>query len=214
MLFLICFEQGVKIIYRWDGVLFVNPVKTVVNTLIDFNIITPGMRQYYEYAIEIMAERLLSLASMCVIAIALGKLIPALLFLGFFLLLRRHTGGYHANSFILCYVESLTIFTGIMILGDSIMSSYPILVIGALCISFVLIMFVGTINHPKMNFSVSELSESKKSSRYVLLLEFFIILSLNAIGASERCLGFMSWGIILCAISIVLAKITKQEVVK
>ena len=75
-------------------------------------------------------------------------------------------------------------------------------------------MFVGTINHPKMNFSVSELMESKKSARYVLVLETLIILSLNAMGASESCLGFMSWGIILCAISIVVAKITKQEVAK
>lgn len=196
------------------GVPIVNPIKSVVNTLIDFNIITPCMRQYYEYVIEIMAERLLSLASMFVIAIALGKIVPALLFLGFFLVLRRHTGGYHANSFILCYVESLAIFTVIMILGDRIAYSYPILVVSTLGISFVLILFVGTINHPKINFSVSELRESKKSSRYVLILELFIILSLNAIGASERCLSFMSWGIILCAISIVAAKITKQEVAK
>ena len=195
------------------GVSFVNPVKAAVNALISFDIITPAMRRYYEYAIEIMAEKLLSLISMCVIAIWLGKLVPAVLFLEFFLLLRRHTGGYHADSFILCYIESLAIYTVILLFGDSI-ASYPVLVLGALCISFVLIMFVGTINHPKMNFSVSELMESKKSARYVLVLETLIILSLNAMGASESCLGFMSWGIILCAISIVVAKITKQEVAK
>lgn len=188
-----------------------NPVKAAVNALVSFKIITPAMRRYYEYAIEIMAEKLLSLISMCVIAIWLGKLVPAVLFLGFFLLLRRHTGGYHADSFILCYIESLAVFTVILLFGDSI-ASYPVLVFGALCISFVLIMFVGTINHPKMNFSVTELMESKKSARYVLVLETLIILSLNAMGASESCLGFMSWGIILCAISIIVAKITKQEV--
>ena len=64
------------------------------------------------------------------------------------------------------------------------------MVFGALCISFVFIMLVGTINHPRMNFSVFELRESKKSARYVLILEILIILSLNAMGASKSYFGF------------------------
>ena len=88
-----------------------NPVKTAVNALINYNIITPAVRKYYEYAIEMIVEKILFLISMCVKANSLGKLIPAVLFLGFFLLLRRHTRGYHADSFILFYSESLAIFT-------------------------------------------------------------------------------------------------------
>lgn len=81
--------------------------------------------------------------------------------------------------------------------------------------SFVLIMLVvGTINHPNMNYSEHELKESQKSARYMLLLETFIIVSLWTLGASEQYTCFMSWGIILCALCDVVAKITKQEVVR
>lgn len=185
--------------------------KAAVNALILNNIINPSMRNHYEYAIEVMMERILSLASICLMAICFGKLIPAVLFSGFFLLLRRHTGGYHAKSFIICYVESMTTFSVIMLLGDLVVS-YRILINIGLFLSFIIIMFVGTVNHPNMNFDEKELRESKKSARYVLMLEIFIILSLDFIGASERYLGFMSFGIILCAMSIVMAKVSKQEV--
>lgn len=190
-----------------------NLVETAVDALVSYNIISASMRRFYEYSIEIIIERLISLASMFLIAVCLRKVIPAILFLSFFLLLRRHTGGYHASSFTKCYVESILIFTIIMIYGDIITLSH-IVVIVALSASITIIMIVGTINHPNMGFSNAELRESKKTARYVLILEILVVLSLYFLGASEQCIVFMSWGIILCAISIVVAKISKQEVEK
>lgn len=73
-------------------------------------------------------------------------------------------------------------------------------------------MLVGTINHPNMNYTSLELKETKKATRCVMLLEIFIIIPLFSLGASKEYLCFMSLGIILCAASIVVAKITKQEV--
>lgn len=188
-------------------------VKAVVNAMISHNIITPAMKRQYEYAIEIMIERFITIASMIFISICLGKTVHAIFFLTFFMLLRGQTGGYHAKSFFVCYLESMIVFVLLMIFGDRILS-YQVLNYTALGSSFVLIMIVGTVNHPNMNYSDAELRESRKAARYILILEMFVILSLKAMGASELCICFMCWGIILCAISIVIAKITKQEVVR
>lgn len=188
-------------------------VKAAVNAMISHNIIKPEMKQQYEYALEIMIERFITLASMLLISICLGKTVHAIFFLAFFMLLRGHTGGYHAKSFCICYIESIIVFVLLMVYGDRILS-YHVLNYTALVTSFVLIMIVGTVNHPNMNYSDAELRESRKAARYILILETFVILSLKAMEASELCICFMCWGIILCAISIVIAKITKQEVVR
>lgn len=188
-------------------------VKAAVNAMISHNIINPAMKRQYEYAIEIMIERFITLGSMLLLSICMGKIVQAIFFMAFFMLLRGHTGGYHAKSFCVCYIESMIVFVLIMIFGDRILS-YQIFNYMVLVSSFFLIMIVGTINHPSMNYSDPELRESRKATRYILILESFVILSLKAMGASEQCICFMSWGIILCAISIMIAKITKQEVVR
>lgn len=185
-------------------------VKATVDAMVSHKIIHPALKRHYEYAIEIMIERFITLVSMLLISVCFGKTIQAIFFLSFFMLLRRHTGGYHAKSFCWCYIESLVFFVLIMIFGDKILS-YPVLSDSTLAISFILIMIIGTINHPNMNYCETELRESRKSARYILLLEMFVILALKALGATERCLSFMACGIIMCAISIVFAKITKQE---
>lgn len=187
--------------------------RAAVNAMILHNIINPAMKQQYEYAIEIMIERFITIVSMLLISTCLGKTVHASFFLIFFMLLRGHTGGYHAKHFFVCYLESMIVFVLLMIFGDRILS-YQVLNYTALASSFVLIMIVGTVNHPNMNYSDAELRESRKAARYILILEMFVILSLKAMGASEQCICFMSWGIVLCAISIVIAKITKQEVVR
>ena len=187
--------------------------RAAVNAMILHNIINPAMKQQYEYAIEIMIERFITIVSMLLISTCLGKTVHASFFLIFFMLLRGHTGGYHAKHFFVCYLESMIVFVLLMIFGDRILS-YQVLNYTALASSFVLIMIVGTVNHPNMNYSDAELRESRKAARYILILEMFVILSLKVMGASEQCICFMSWGIVLCAISIVTAKITKQEVVR
>ena len=97
-------------------------VKAAVNAMISHNIINPAMKQQYEYAIEIMIERFITVASMLLISICLGKTVYAIFFLTFFMLLRGHTGGYHAKNFCICYVESILVFVLLMIYGDRILS--------------------------------------------------------------------------------------------
>lgn len=71
---------------------------------------------------------------------------------------------------------------------------------------------MGTINHPNMNMSKSELKESKKAARLVVLMEVMIIAVLAYMKVDILYTGYMSVAVILCAFLMCLAKITKQEV--
>lgn len=183
----------------------------LTNALVEYRIINPSKYSYYEYAIIIVAERTIAMVSMLLISLIVGKVIQGVLLMTFFSLLRRFTGGYHAKTFGLCYLESILSFVIVLFLGDYL-ALYPIFQMGMLFFSFLLIMKIGTINHPNMKYSGSELRESKKAARYVLVIETFIIISLEYLGALGQYVCFMSLGIVMCAIGVVLAKLTKQEV--
>lgn len=98
-----------------------------------------------------------------------------------------------------------------MLFGDKIIVHQTVSNL-ALGFSVVIISAIGTVNHPNMHLNETEIMEASESARYVLLLELFIILSLSALGASDRYVCYMSWGIMMCALSIVAAKLSKQEV--
>ena len=83
---------------------------------------------------------------------------------------------------------------------------------GMLFFATVLICIMGTINHPNVDMSKSELKESKKAARLLPLMEVMIIAVLVYLKADMLYVGYMSVAIILCAFLMCLAKIIKQEV--
>lgn len=83
---------------------------------------------------------------------------------------------------------------------------------GLLFLAMLLICIMGTINHPNMDMSKSELRESKKAARLLILMEVMIIAALIYLKADFMYIGYMSAAIILCAFLMCLARIIKQEV--
>ena len=81
-----------------------------------------------------------------------------------------------------------------------------------LFLAMLLICIMGTINHPNMDMSKSDLRESKKAARLMVLMEVMILAALVYLKADLLYIGYMSVAIILCAFLMCLAKIIKQEV--
>ena len=185
--------------------------KRLVGAMISHGIIDPLMREQYVYSLEMIAEKIVSVIMVLITGICMGKLFQAVVFAAFFLALRTYTGGYHAGKFIVCFIESTGMMLMVLCFGD-LLIPYAGAVIILLIISIIVIMINGTVNHPNMNYDYSELKEASKGARYVLLIEVFIIAALGLIGASGSYLVYMSLGVILCAISLLIAKIMKQEV--
>ena len=134
-----------------------------------------------------------------------------MLFLTFFLSLRKRTGGFHANSFLQCYLGTLSISVGIIHVC-SILVNHMYIVYVLLGCSILVIAIIGTVNHPNLAMNCIELQESKKAARYLLGLECMILLTAIELEISELFICYMSVSIILCAFLVCLAKILKQEV--
>ena len=167
----------------------------IVNQMEKQKIISKSNCEYYEYALIAMVENAITVGTMLLLGMLFGKILQTICFLLFFLSLRKRTGGFHAD-----------------IQATPRLCGTPAVMYGMLFLAIILIYIMGTINHPNMDMDKSELQESKKAARLVVLMEVMIIAVLVYLKADILYIGYMSVAVILCAILMCLARIIKQEV--
>ena len=80
-------------------------------------------------------------------------------------------------------------------------------------ISALIILFVGAVNHPNMHWNVREYNISKNCASVVAIMKLGCIILLLLLGLSYSDILFMSFGLTLSAIMLLLAKILRQEVI-
>ena len=188
-------------------------VKNIVNAIVEQmekeNLLNIEMKEYFTYSIAMIIEKWITIISVLFVGEIFKQVVQMMLFLFFFLLLRKRTGGYHASSFLHCYIE--TIIISIVVIHMCLISVRYMMVIYLLVICSVLVIsFIGTVNHPNLDYI--ELHESKKAARCILAMESIIIALLFVLDICRLCVCYMSASIILCALLLGLAKIIKQEV--
>jgi len=183
----------------------------IVNQMEMQKIISRSNCEYYEYALIAMIENTMTVGTMLLLGVFLGKILQTVCFLVFFLSLRKRTGGFHADKFWQCYLGTVITFIVVM-QATPLFCGNPAVMYGMLLLAIILIYIMGTINHPNMDMDKSELQESKKAARLIVLLEVMIIAVLVYLKADILYIGYMSVAIILCAFLMCLARIIKQEV--
>lgn len=186
-------------------------VMELVAQMEDRKIIEKSSRDYYEYVLVTLAEHIIGVGTMLIIGMLFKQLIPTVIFLAFFLSLRKRTGGYHADKFWQCYL--LTIITYIAIIQMApVLSQKKVIMYAILLFAVLVIEVIGTVNHPNIDMNKDELQENKKSARLLVLMETAVIVLLITLGINQLYVSYMSIAIILCSFLMCLAKIMKQEV--
>lgn len=190
-------------------------IETVVWKLVDQmetkRIIEAANREYYEYALITMSEHIIAVGTMLVISTLFKKFLPTVVFLVFFLSLRKRTGGYHADKFWQCYLLTIITYIGVVRVAPAL-SETPHMMYILLFFAVLVIEVFGTVNHPNINLDKNELRETKKAARLLVLIEIGIIAVLIMLKINQLYVSYMSIAIIVCSFFMCLAKIIKQEV--
>lgn len=183
----------------------------IVNQMEMQKIISKSNCEYYEYALIAMVENAVTVGTMLLLGIVFGKFLQTVCFLMFFLSLRKRTGGFHADKFWQCYLGTVITYIAVIQIVPMLCRN-PVVMFGMLFLAILLICVIGTVNHPNMDMNKSELQESKKAARLLVLMEVMIIAALVYLKADILYIGYMSVAVILCAFLMCLARIIKQEV--
>ena len=174
-------------------------------------IIEKSNSDYYEYVLLVLTEHLIGVGTMLIIGMFFKQFIPTVIFLIFFLSLRKRTGGYHADKFWQCYLATIITYIGIIKIA-AVLSEKTYFMYGMLLLAVLVIEVIGTVNHPNIDMSKGELQENKKSARLLVLMETAVIVLLIVLEINQLYVSYMSIAIILCSFLMCLAKILKQEV--
>ena len=175
------------------------------------NIIEKADREYYEYALITMTEHMIAVGSMLMVGIFFHQFVSTVIFLIFFLSLRKRTGGYHADKFWQCYLLTVVTYVGV-IQAAFVLVEKPFMLYGILVWAVLVIEMIGTVNHPNMDMDQHELQETKKAARLLALIETGVIAVSAVLEINRLYVCFMSIAMILCSALMCLAKILKQEV--
>ncbi len=186
-------------------------VLKLVNQMEVKKMIEKSDRDYYEYVLIIMMERIIAIGSLLIVSVICKQFLPTVIFLIFFLSLRKRTGGYHADKFWQCYLLTIITYIGVIRVAP-VLSEISYLMYILLFLAVLVIEVFGTINHPNMDLDENELRETKKAARLLVLIEMGIITVLIVLKVDQLYVSYMSMAIIMCSSFMCLAKIIKQEV--
>ncbi len=186
-------------------------VLKLVNQMEMKKMIEKSDRDYYEYVLIMMIERIIAIGSLLIISVIFKQFLPTVVFLTFFLSLRKRTGGYHADKFWQCYLLTIITYIGVVRVAPAL-SETPHMMYILLFFAVLVIEVFGTVNHPNINLDKNELRETKKAARLLVLIEIGIIAVLIMLKMNQLYVSYMSIAIIMCSFFMCLAKIIKQEV--
>lgn len=183
----------------------------VVTQMTEEKIIIEKYKDYYVYSLILLLEGFITVGTIILLSMLFKNFIQTILFLVFFLSLRKRTGGYHLKKFYQCYL--CTVFSYLFILSFSnTLAKYPTILMLMLFLSIGFIEIIGTVNHPNIHMNTYELMESKRSARILVLIEGSIIFCFLLLGVDMLYISYQVIALVLCATLLCLAKITKQEV--
>lgn len=74
------------------------------------HLIMPQEKDDYIYAYEVICEKVISLGTIVILGMLLDNLVNTVLYILFFLTLRKRTGGFHMPTFFKCYIGSVILY--------------------------------------------------------------------------------------------------------
>lgn len=170
-------------------------------------------KELYIYGFQIIVSKGLTYIVLLLLGIVFGRIFEMLFFISFALLLRGYTGGYHLHNSLGCFISTIAIsIISIFIAVNMKIQVAVILIPILLFLSSVCIFIFAPINHPNLRLTKQETKKCRMLSRRYLILELSFVLLLLILHAKESIIISASLAITFVAITMIIAKIIKQEV--
>lgn len=183
----------------------------LIDRMVGENLIDMAEKAWYQYAFISLAEKCMTIGTILLFSICMKTVVPTILFLVFFLELRKRTGGFHFCCFYQCYLATILVYW-VIVIGNAFFVRYFEVLTGICLLAVCIILSIGSVNHPNIHMDTREWKEAKKAARILVLLEGSIICGFVIWKADRMLVSYMMVAVILCASLLGIAKIVKQEV--
>lgn len=180
--------------------------------LLNHQLICKDDIEHATFFVENCYLKIISFVVTIVISVVTGSFPGLMLFYVFYSMIRRHSGGFHCKTQAGCLLLSVVVLLVVVATKPIALDIVKDIFWWVLMISALIILLIGTVNHPNLNLTKEELNVSKRKARLVTVLEIsFIVLSIFLHIQSEY-IFYMFIGIAVNAISMIVSKLIGQEV--
>lgn len=169
-------------------------------------------KESYIYGMELIMEKVLTYLALLILALYFKLLIPSLLFVTFFVLLRGYTGGYHANTYAGCFVGTILMYLACSQVVAPLLQKNKMFLLPGLIITAIIILKLAPVNHPNLELNSIEIIKCRNGTKAMLTVELIAIIVGIIFQIKMEYITFPFLGMVMSAILLIVAKILKQEV--
>ena len=139
------------------------------------NIVQENDKEVFKYGFELMLVTFITVISIIGIAVVFKCFLEVIIFIGFFAVLRRNAGGWHASTYIKCFFMSVsTCFGSVYIAKFMTGNSLYLIILGG--ISFYCVFRYAPVESKNKPLNNDQKERLKFKSRVILIIEILIIL--------------------------------------
>lgn len=181
----------------------------IVDSMLTEQMITNEDRSIYIYSLQMIMEKVIGYVAIFILAIVFNLFLPTVMFILFFGTIRKYSGGFHLSNFSNCFIMSVGVYIIMCKLVYPMLPMYSISSLIFAIVAGVLVVFIGAINNPNIHWNTTEFEETTALTRYVALIETGVIICMFILGCNSIYLWFMSLGVVLAALLLVIEKVKK-----
>lgn len=178
------------------------------NYCVRHEIISSGDAEWFSYGLVHRCGNLLTICILFPIGCWLSTFVTSFSFYVSFFLLRKRTNGYHAKTFMSCFLFSLCSELVLFLLLSPYLSNISVLLV--LAISAIVIFLLAPYDHPNLHMTKEEMSGSRRMARETTLI-FISVAALAWILGFLQLVQGITLGIGYTAFLLIVAYITKRE---
>lgn len=175
----------------------------IVSKMLMANLISDNETEMYNYGVQVLLEKVISYATIFALAMIIHKFLEILLFSVSFSVIRKYSGGIHCKTFKSCLIISALVSFSSISLFPVIKNNLS-LYQGGVVMSIAILILIGSINNPNIDWSECEYKRARRLSRMTAVLEVSVLLLLLVLHTPIRIRFYISYGIVICAISMLL----------
>ena len=187
-------------------------VKQLVDKMERNHLIMPDQIDRYIYVLQLKIESTVSALCLLILSYLFHVVMPTVFFLIAVSALKKRCGGIHADTFAQCLGSTVIIYIFFVKCIFPVMLENMRITFIIFLTAFMIVECIGAFNHPNMNWNREEYRKSKKLSRMMAFIEFFVTLMMLALKADLTIIIFFMFAMMLSAFLLILAKIFGNEV--
>lgn len=177
--------------------------------MVDYDLISSDDTAFYAYSIQLFLEASVFVLVIFSIVATLGCVLEILSFLTIFMLIRKHSDGFHCKSFLGCFmVSSLCTLSTIFVVP--LLSRYYVVFFGIVVLSTVYLLVIGTHCNPDVCYKPGEISRLKGLSRITVIIVGVVVTILLWFRLLEPYNWYFATGVIYNGLSISISEIINK----